>query len=317
MTAKSPRCLVVGATGMLGRTVSLLLGQAGYRVRALVRPSTSDAAKLEAVHSTGSESAMGDLRDRASLEAACEGVTAVISTATAMMAPDGNETLREIDGAGQVALVEAARAAGVEHFVYVSLFDLPKLLEKPTPLDCALLAGKRRVEDALVASGTPYTIVRPAFFREIWLSAFLGFDPKGGSVMLYGTGEQQVAFIALEDVARFCVGALKSEQARNQRFELGGPDPISLLEAAKLASSAPDQLKFGRLPIAGMRDQIRQLLGGNDAAPIDARPVETSRLALLQRFAEGLTPDNQAALEAVPLSLQPVAPFLRAMATGS
>jgi len=306
--------LVVGAGGMLGQTVSMQLGQAGYRVRALLRPSTPEA-KVAALSNAGSEIVIGDLRDAASLRAACDGVTAIVSTATAMMAPDGNDTLREVDGAGQVELVRAARAEQIERFVYVSLFDLPKLAEQPVPLEAALLDGKRRVERELMDSGVPYTIVRPAFFREIWLSSFLGFDPANDAIALYGTGEQLVSFIALEDVARFCVGALASTQAHNQLFELGGPDPISLLDAAKLACPPPRQPTFSRLSIEDIRAQIRQLLTTDGGKLVDSRPVETSRLALLQRFAEGLVPDNTRALTAVPLTLQPVSSFLQGMAT--
>jgi len=73
--------LVVGATGMVGSEICRLLIAAGKPVRGLVR-ATSDPAKVDQLKGYGVEVVQGDLRDRASLDAACQGVTAAISTAS-------------------------------------------------------------------------------------------------------------------------------------------------------------------------------------------------------------------------------------------
>ena len=75
--------LVVGATGLLGSEICRRLTAGGKPTRALVR-STSDQAKVDKLKGYGAEIVQGDLRDRVSLEAACQGVTAVISTVSAM-----------------------------------------------------------------------------------------------------------------------------------------------------------------------------------------------------------------------------------------
>src|SRR5437588_1516475 len=72
--------LVVGATGMLGGAVCRRLAAAGKPVRALVR-SGSDPQRVEALRETGAETVLGDLKDDASLAAACNGAAAVITTA--------------------------------------------------------------------------------------------------------------------------------------------------------------------------------------------------------------------------------------------
>ena len=75
--------LVVGATGMVGGEICRLLAAQGKPVRGLVR-ATSDQAKVDELKSNGVEIVQGDLCDPASLEAACQEVTAVISTVSAL-----------------------------------------------------------------------------------------------------------------------------------------------------------------------------------------------------------------------------------------
>ena len=75
--------LVVGATGMVGGEVCRRLAAAGAPVRALVR-ATSDPAKVEALQALGVEFTQGNLCDRASVDAACQSVRAVISTVSSM-----------------------------------------------------------------------------------------------------------------------------------------------------------------------------------------------------------------------------------------
>ena len=75
--------LVVGATGLLGREICRRLAAAGKPVRALVR-ATSDQAKVDELKGYGAQIAVGDVRDRASLDAACQGAAAVISTVSAV-----------------------------------------------------------------------------------------------------------------------------------------------------------------------------------------------------------------------------------------
>ncbi|MCB0110692.1 MAG: NmrA family NAD(P)-binding protein, partial [Caldilineaceae bacterium] len=73
--------LIVGATGLVGGEICRLLTSQGQRVRALVR-KTADPAKIETLTKLGCALAYGNLRDPASLAAACQGVAAVIATAS-------------------------------------------------------------------------------------------------------------------------------------------------------------------------------------------------------------------------------------------
>src|SRR3954467_15771950 len=102
--------LLAGATGALGRAVFSELVSRGYQVRRLVR------------RSAGAEDWLGDLRHADSLRSSCNGVDAVISCAGASMNLHNWQdrvSFPEVDWHGNRNLLEEARRAGVEKFVYV------------------------------------------------------------------------------------------------------------------------------------------------------------------------------------------------------
>jgi NADH dehydrogenase len=134
------KILVAGATGLLGGEICRQLAAAGHQVQGLVR-QTADPAKVAGLKEAGVSVVQGDLRDRASLAAACQGVRAIISTVSSMpMAYEpGVNDIQSVDQAGQIDLIDAARAAGVGHFVYTSFSG-------NLDADFPLRNAKRRVE---------------------------------------------------------------------------------------------------------------------------------------------------------------------------
>src|SRR5438552_18086288 len=154
--------LIVGATGLLGSEICRRLCASGKTVRALVRP-TADPTKLETLKSLGATLFQGDLKDRSSLEVACWGVTALISTASSTLSRQAGDSIQSVDLEGQIQLIDAARAAGIGHFVFISFPNVANL-------DFPLQTAKRTVERYLRESGLTYTVLRPTFFMEVWLS---------------------------------------------------------------------------------------------------------------------------------------------------
>lgn len=109
--------LVVGSTGDLGgRVVEALLAR-GKRVRALVRTGT-DPGRLAA---KGVEVARGDMIDPASLDRALAGIDAVVTTAAGYVRRRKGDSLRTVDDRGNRNLVDAAKKAGVQRFVFTSI----------------------------------------------------------------------------------------------------------------------------------------------------------------------------------------------------
>jgi len=217
--------LVVGATGLLGGEICRLLAAEGKPVRALVR-STSDQTKVAQLESLNIEVMRGDLKDRSSLDAACEGTRAVISTASSTLSRQAGDSIHTVDLEGQLNLINAAQATNVSQFVLISF--------PQAEVEFPLQAAKRKVEEHLKASGLTYTILQPTFFMEIWLSPALGFDVANGQVQIYGSGENRMSWISYKDVAKFAVMSLDNAEARNAEIKLGGPEALSPLEVVRL-----------------------------------------------------------------------------------
>ena len=108
--------VVVGASGQLGGKIARGLLARGKPVRVFARRESSVARLVEA----GATVAIGDLRDRASLDAACRGATTLISTANSARRT-GDDNVQTVDLDGTRNLIDAAKAAGVGHVVYTSV----------------------------------------------------------------------------------------------------------------------------------------------------------------------------------------------------
>lgn len=146
--------LVTGASGQQGGAVARHLLAAGWPVRALVRDPLKDTcASLEA---QGAELFQGDLNDRASVDAALEGVYGVFSVQ--------NFWLPDVGYEGEVRqgllLADAAAAAGVGHFVYASVAAAERGMGQRH------FETKWQIEQHLAALDMPWTIVRPVAFMD-------------------------------------------------------------------------------------------------------------------------------------------------------
>ncbi|MBV8857400.1 MAG: NAD(P)H-binding protein [Acidobacteria bacterium] len=143
------RVFIAGGTGYLGRAlVPLLLGR-GHEVRALVRRGSE--SKLP----EGCEAVAGDPLDESSFAAAvAPSDTFVQLVGVPRPSPAKARQFREIDLVSGRASVRAARAAGVRHFVYVSV-------AQPAPVMKAYQEVRAEVESLLKESGVPATVLRP------------------------------------------------------------------------------------------------------------------------------------------------------------
>jgi NADH dehydrogenase len=195
-------------------------------VRALVR-RTSNPALVKELARRGVELVLGDLKDRASLDAVCQGVTAVLTSATTTLHAQPGDTIASVDLNGYRNLIDAASQAGVRRFVYTSY-------SRNLNLPCPLTDAKRTIEALIMRSGFNYTILRPGYFMETWMGSGLGIDPIHHRARIYGTGNAKVSWIATGDVAKFGVAALYHPVGRNAILELGGPEALSTLEVIRL-----------------------------------------------------------------------------------
>lgn len=139
------RVLVTGATGFIGYHVARRLVQAGYSVRALVRPNSPRRARLDAL---GVEPVVGDLvrgQELASAVAGCEAVFHVAALYSLDRRDD--ERMYRTNVEGTRALVAAVEAGGRPRLVYTSSVAAVGLTDDGSPAD------ERRFADPATAAG--------------------------------------------------------------------------------------------------------------------------------------------------------------------
>jgi uncharacterized protein YbjT (DUF2867 family) len=221
--------LVVGATGVVGGMITQQLLARGKDVRVFLRhnsPSEALAAQGMATSGqslvgAGAQPVYGDLKDPGSLDEAMADVETVITTANSF-ARDGADTVEAVDRAGNQQLIAAAKAAGVKHFIFVSVLGAD--VSSPMPF----MQAKGEAEAALRVSGMDYTILSPTPFMEYWISLTVGTPLRAGRpVTLVGEGRRRHAYVSNRDVAALAVAAVDRPEARNQSLPLAGPNAYS------------------------------------------------------------------------------------------
>jgi uncharacterized protein YbjT (DUF2867 family) len=209
--------LVTGATGQQGgSTLRHLAERGGFTLRAMTRRPEGHAA--QALRSLGAEVVAGDLEDADSLARAVRGAWAVFGVQNTWEAGVNGE---ERQGR---RLLEMARAAGVEHFVYSSVGSANRHTGIPH------FESKARVEDALRNAGfASYAIVRPVFFME----NLLGPEYLCGDELVGTLGaNDRLQMIASDDIGRFAAAALADATRWNHaEVDIAG-DALTLSEVA-------------------------------------------------------------------------------------
>jgi NADH dehydrogenase len=215
--------LIVGATGNLGGAVTRLLLAQGKHVRILARTQSN----YQALAVAGAEVAFGDLTDAPSLSTACTGVTTVFDAAHSLLGR-GNTQSQRVDGEGKKQLIDAAKAAGVEHFVFTSL----RGAAANHPVD--FCRTKYVTEQYLRRSGLAFTILRPtAYFIP---HATLIGEPllKRGKTTIFGQGNNPRNFVAISDVAQIALRVLTEAKSGKDVIEVGGPENLTSNQVAAL-----------------------------------------------------------------------------------
>ncbi len=280
--------LVIGATGFLGMEICRQLLGKNKKVKGLIR-SSSDVTKVEALKKMGIETVVGDIKDVSSLNNACKGAGAVISTVSSTLSRQEGDSIESVDNNGQKNVVDTATVAKVNRFIYISFNKMP--------YECPLQTAKRNVEKHIKESSLPYTILQPTFFMEVWLSPHLGFDFENAKATIYGGGKNKITWIAIKDVAAFAVNALNNDAMINKTIELGGPKPLSPLEVIAVF----EEQSGTTYQVTHVTEEalMAQKNSAND-------PLSESFAALMLAYAKGNEIDMKNNLEMCPVQLTSV-----------
>lgn len=229
--------LISGATGQQGGATARALAGKGFTIRALTRNPDSDAAK--ALAATGAQIVKGDLDDEASLKAALAdawGAYAVQNTWTAGV--EGEEAQGH-------RFARAARAAGVQHFVYASVASADRKTGIPH------FDNKARVEDTVRSLGfTSYAIIRPVFFMENLPSPWFLNGDKLVSALDPKTVLQM---IAVSDIGQYGALAFTDERFKNLELDIAG-DAATMPQTAEILSGALGRtIEYMQIPMSEIR----------------------------------------------------------------
>ena len=215
------RVLVFGATGYIGRCVTRELVARGHGVVAFARERSGiggrSTPEQSRVQLGGAEVRFGDVSDPGSIRA--EGLRGEHFDAVVCCLASRNGGVQDswkIDYQASLHTLEAARAAGADHFVLLSAI----CVQKP---DLAFQQAKLQFEQALMNSGLRYSIVRPtAFFKS--LAAQVEPVKKGFPYVLVGDGEgASCKPISETDLAAFIADCLIDSDRQNRILPIGGP----------------------------------------------------------------------------------------------
>ena len=229
--------LVAGGTGFVGASIVRELRRRGQPVAVLTRNAGRAQARFPGVLVQYRE---GDVRNPNTLQEALDGAETVIGSQQFPNSPIENpsrgHTFEEVDAKGTENLVEAAKAAGVRRYVYLSGAGAAPDAEYHW------FRAKWRAETAVRDSGITYTILRPSWVygpedkalnRFLGMSRFLPFVPLIGNA-----GKQRLQPVFIDDIGRAVGEALIHPTADNQVFEIGGPEILTMKEIVRTTLEA-------------------------------------------------------------------------------
>jgi uncharacterized protein YbjT (DUF2867 family) len=250
------KVLMVGATGTYASYVVPALKQRGVTIRALVR----DKDKLEVARQQGAaEAVVGDLGDAESLRAAASDMEGVFHLNPAF-APNEAEL--------GVAMVEAAKAAGVRKFVFSGVIH-------PSISALSNHTAKCPVEEALYESGMNFTVLQPTMFMQNFDGAWNAVMEKGRFALPYSK-HAKASYVDYRDVAEVAAIAMTSDKLDYGTFELCDAGMVDRVELVGMMSEALDRsveageptfdewVQMVHIPEGAMREGMKKMYAHYD-----------------------------------------------------
>jgi len=270
------KILVTGATGKVGsRFVPRLLAK-GYQVNILVR----DEAKAAALAELGAKVIVGDLFDEANLVTALTGVDAVVHLAALFSTLTDDDGIVKTNYTGTIALAEAAIAAGVRKFIFVSTGNVyslgyghPAGEDDPVNINDsrAYAASKIAAEQELLKMDLDVTVLRLGFVygdKDPHIAEILPWLKK-----LKRHSGSRMHMVHHLDVAQALFLLLQAKNLSGEIFNIADDAPISLYELVESVGKASDVFEAaeGALadPFEGIMDisKLRARTGFRPLAP--------------------------------------------------
>ncbi len=224
--------LVTGATGNVGAEVLRLLIARGADVRAGVR---------DVRRPLGAETVMLDFERPETFAAALRGIDQLFL----MRPPAISNVARDV-----FPLIDAAKAAGVTHIVFLSILGAEKMPVIP----------HRQIEAYLETSGIPYSFLRASFFMQN-LSTTHAAEIRERDEIFVPAGKGTTSFIDVRDLAEIAVKLMTEPLTPNQAYPLTGSEALDYYQVAASFSEVLGRRITYRSP-GLLRFLLRQLQAG-------------------------------------------------------
>ncbi len=255
----SDTLLITGATGQLGKLVLDQLLASGIAPARIIATSR-DTAKLADYIARGVQARVADFDDPASLDQAFAGADRILIISTDALDQPGKRLKQHL------AAVAAAKKAGAKHIVYTSM---------PSPETSVIPFAPDHLgtENAIKATGIPYTILRNGWYME---NLFMALPHALETGQWYSSsGEGRLAHIARGDAAKAAAAALAASTSESHTYTLTGGELRSTDEIAALVAKATgkslnvvhisDEALAGGLKSAGLPDFLIPIVVSFDA----------------------------------------------------
>ena len=272
------RVMLLGATGTIGAATARALLHQGHEVVCLLRPRHGPnalASSQNIQHQlAGAQVRWVDPCDATALvrdgfaDTKFDALVSCMASRTGLPADAWR-----VDHQAHVQVLDAAKQAGVRHVVLLSAICVQKPL-------LAFQHAKLAFEQALMASGLTYSIVRPtAFFKS--LSGQLQRVKQGKAFLLFGDGQGTACKpISDDDLADFMASCLTDDNKHNRILPIGGPGPAITprQQGDKLFALMGLPVKFKSVPVALLDVIIGVLSVLGKLIPAAANKAELARI---------------------------------------
>lgn len=240
MTTSNNPILVIGATGQQGGAVARALIAKGQKVRVMTRHPEKAAALAKA----GAEIVQGDLTNQAVLQLALRGVNGVFAMSTPF------EAGMEAEVRQGIMLADAAKQAGITHYLYTSVGSAHRHTGIPH------FESKWKVEQHIQKIGLPATILRPVWFMDNFTT--FAKPSAEGILTLPMKPARKLAMVALKDIGAFSAAAfMRPKDFIGQAIDLAG-DELTIPEVAALLTKTMGRpISFQEFPL----DQAEGAMG--------------------------------------------------------
>ena len=205
--------LVTGATGNTGAGLVKTLLESEFNVRAFVR----DQEKAQPLKALGAEIVLGDLDRPETISPAITGVDKIY-----LLTWNGSTQAQQAKNVINAAIKSGNKPYIVRHSMW-------------GPSNSRIIKQGNEVEEALKASGLPWTILKPTFFMQNLMMAAQSIASDGQ--FYWDTGDGKLAMIDVRDIVDSAFAVLTGSGYEGQSYILTGPQAISMYDVANTFSN--------------------------------------------------------------------------------